>query len=226
MKRTTTVKDASPKILSRRVLREDIKQYLINLILNGNLQPGERIVELRIAKELGVSQAPVREAIRELEQMGLIETLPFQGAFVKKLTRKNLLEAYAVRGMMEAEAAKEAANKITTEEVERLKELVDEMMVAAKEGDVQGFIEKDIEFHEAIFRIAGNELLFKLWQSVRLSSFTVISTKLSKRSLYDLANRHSTILVSLETRDAAKAEYLARLHIEELSEEILSQIED
>ncbi|MEW8985861.1 MAG: GntR family transcriptional regulator [Bacillus sp. (in: firmicutes)] len=226
MKKTANHTDVSSKILSRRVLREDIKQYLINLILNGSLKPGERVVEIRIAKELGVSQAPVREAIRELEQMGLIETSPFQGAFVKKLTRKNLLEAYAVRGMMEAAAAKEAANKITAGEVEHLKELVNEMLIAAKEGDVQGFIEKDIEFHETIFQIAGNELLYKLWQSVRLSSYTVITTKLSKRSLYDLANRHSTILASLEAKDAAKAEYLARLHIEELSEEILNEVED
>lgn len=212
--------------IERRVLREDIKKFLLNCIITGILQPGQRIIETRIAKELGVSQAPVREAIRELEQMGLVETIPYQGTYVKKLTRKSLKEAYEVRGILEAAAAREAARRISSQEIKEMEHLIDDMVTAAENNDHSLYVEKDIAFHEAIFKAAGNELLYKLWSTVHMGNFTVVTTNISKRSLRELAERHKPLLDSIANRDPEQAESLAKLHISELAEEVLNTLSE
>ncbi|HBY95342.1 MAG TPA: GntR family transcriptional regulator, partial [Chloroflexi bacterium] len=92
--------------INRRVLREEIKERLMDAILRGSYQPGDRIVETRIAQDFGVSQAPVREAIRDLELMGFVESTPFKGASVRALNRAELGEVYPVRAALEAVAAR------------------------------------------------------------------------------------------------------------------------
>lgn len=211
-------------ILERRVLREDIKKYFIDLIVAGELKPGQRIVETKIAKDLQVSQAPVREALRELEAMGLVETRPYQGTFIRELTRERIREAYEVRQILEGEAARRAAKRITPEDLAKLDELVREMQEAARRGDRSDFVEKDIDFHATIFAAAGNELLYQIWVNVRMGNFTLITTQLSRRSLPDLAERHRCIVEGLKIGDADLASQQAELHIAELAEEVLKKI--
>ncbi|NLW06421.1 MAG: GntR family transcriptional regulator [Clostridia bacterium] len=218
------VKGENQPILQRRLLREDIKKYLLDAIINGELHPGERLVETRIAKKLKVSQAPVREAIRELESIGLVENRPYQGTFIRKLTRKQVEEAYEVRKLLEEAAARRAAKFINAEHISRLAQLVEEMREAAHQGLRSVFVEKDIDFHALIFKVAQNELLYEIWSNVRLGSFTEFTTHLSKRTLPDLAERHNSILEALKAGDADLAATQAGLHIAELAEEILKKI--
>ena len=103
--------------LKRSMLRDQVKKILCDAILKGELKPGERVVETRIARELSVSQAPVREAILELEQMGLIKIRPYQGAYVSKPSLKDYQEAYTLRAILECEAVQEACRVITEEGV-------------------------------------------------------------------------------------------------------------
>ena len=84
-------------IEKRPLYREEIKEALMQAIVSGELAPGDRIVETRWAKELGVSQSPIREAIRELEMIGLVENIPYKGSIVRKLTRKDIINTYEVR---------------------------------------------------------------------------------------------------------------------------------
>ncbi|MBZ4688608.1 MAG: transcriptional Regulator, GntR family [Clostridiales bacterium] len=212
-------------VINRRVLRQDINNYLQEAILNGKLQPGNRVVETRIAKELGVSQAPVREAIRELELMGIIETIPFKGAVVKKLTKQDIKDIYQVRANLEGMAAKEAAKKITEEHIIYLEQLVEEMKDAAKIKDRNRFTELNIKFHRKIVDIADNELLKKLLHLVNLSEWTFITTKISKRSLGDLAERHNPIIECFKKGDYEAAENIMEQHILEVMEEVLQNFD-
>ena len=92
----------SYKISKRPLYREEIKKALMDAIVSGQLAPGDRIVETRWAKELGVSQSPIREAIRELELIGLVETIPYKGCIVRKITHKDLIDTFEVRIALES----------------------------------------------------------------------------------------------------------------------------
>src|SRR5436309_13415825 len=96
----------------RRVLREEIREQLIDDILSGRLAPGTRIVETRLAQELGVSQAPVREALRDLELFGFVVSSPFRGTQVRQISPEDLLQIYPVRAALEGVAARAAATHI------------------------------------------------------------------------------------------------------------------
>ncbi|MCL1917039.1 MAG: GntR family transcriptional regulator [Peptococcaceae bacterium] len=213
-------------IIQRKVLREDINDYLRQAIVNGVLKPGERIVETRIAKELGVSQAPIRESLRELELMGLIESVPFQGCYVKKLSRKDIWDAYQVRANLEGFAAKEAALRVTNADLKRMELLNEQMGKASQQGNVKEFIELDIDFHRAIFEASQNKLLEKLWSMVHLGQWTFVTLKITQKSLPELAQRHGIILEKLKNRDAHGAELSAQEHILEILQSILGNIEE
>ncbi|MFZ5753051.1 MAG: GntR family transcriptional regulator [Bacillota bacterium] len=211
--------------IERKVLRQDIKRFLLDAIVTGQLKPGERIVETRVAKELQVSQAPVREAIRELEQIGLIETKPFQGAFVKATSVKELRDAYACRELLESYAAKEAARLMTEEQIRELRELVEKMVVLAQEGEHAAYVEHDTAFHLALVKAADNSMLEKLWSIVRMGNLVFVSTRFSRKSLPEMAAQHQGILEALEERNPEKAAVLVKSHIEGLAAEILKSLE-
>src|SRR3954453_647287 len=89
------------RLPERRVLREDIRDRLMEEILNGRLAPGDRIVETRVARQFGVSQAPVREALRDLELFGFVVSSPFRGAIVREIPVEELVQIYPIRAMLE-----------------------------------------------------------------------------------------------------------------------------
>jgi DNA-binding GntR family transcriptional regulator len=111
---------AGRRIIERRVLREDIRDQLIESILGGHLAPGDRIVETRIAQQFGVSQAPVREALRDLELFGFIVTSPFRGAIVRQISVEELVQIYPIRAVLEGLAARDAAVRITDAGLKKL----------------------------------------------------------------------------------------------------------
>ena len=121
--------------ISRTVLREQVKDILLHRIVSGELKPGERLVETRIANELGTSQAPVREALRDLELLRLVESEPFRGARVREFGDVELIEVYPVRAVLEELAAKEAATRLDGN-VSVLEREVEAMRAAAQRGDV------------------------------------------------------------------------------------------
>src|SRR5258705_2794503 len=100
-----------PMAVTRSMLRDQIKDALVERILDGVYAPGERIVEIRVAQEFGVSQAPVREALRELESSRLVVSEPFRGARVRAVTGAELAEVYPLRAALEEVAARAAATR-------------------------------------------------------------------------------------------------------------------
>jgi DNA-binding GntR family transcriptional regulator len=190
----------------------------------GELKPGERVVETRIARELSVSQAPVREAILELEQMGLITIRPYQGAFVREPSHKDIKESYLLRALLEGEAAREACLVITPEELEELSDVFESMQDIAKKGDIQQYISQDILFHQRIMEIAGNRLMMKVWQQIHMANTTFITLNVTKRDVMDIAGSHGIILDALRNRQCEKAQEIMRNHLHEVMDDVLKQM--
>src|ERR1700741_2059629 len=129
--------DNKSRPLERRGFRGEIREQLIEDILNGTLPPGARIVETRIAQQFGVSQGPVREALRDLELFGFVVSSPFRGTQVRKISTEELLEIYPIRGELEGVAARSAAHSIDDTTLARLATLIDAMRDAASRDDAR-----------------------------------------------------------------------------------------
>jgi DNA-binding GntR family transcriptional regulator len=204
-----------PRPIVRRVLREEIKEYLIDAILRGQLRPGDRIIETRIAQDLGVSQTPVREALRDLELLGFVTSEPFRGTRVRAFTHEELVQIYPIRAAIEGVAARAAATRITTEQLLALEEQIDRMREASEIGDEATAIEADIAFHRIIVEASGNRLLEQFWTSLSLATTTFLTFSIHRRAIEGLAARHEPILEALRARDPDRAEAAMRRHIEE-----------
>jgi DNA-binding GntR family transcriptional regulator len=139
--------------VTRVVLREQVKELILERILNGSYRPGERLVETRIAAELGTSQAPVREALRDLELLRFIESTPFRGA--REVSQEELLEIYPVRAAIEEVAAREAATRLDGN-VGALAAELEAMHQAADANDLHTQVEHDVAFHRLIVEASGN----------------------------------------------------------------------
>jgi DNA-binding GntR family transcriptional regulator len=200
----------------RRVFREDVKEFLLEAILKEKLRPGDRIVESRVAQQMGVSQGPVREALRDLELLGFIESQPFRGSRVRKFSADDLIEIYPVRAAVEGVAARQAAHRIDQDGLRELEACLEAMREAASADDREAHIEADVLFHRTIVEASGNRMLLQIWQSTSLSSSTTVTVALAHRSLRELADRHEPILAALRDADPASAETVMRSHIEEL----------
>jgi DNA-binding GntR family transcriptional regulator len=202
--------------IPRVVLGDQVKEYVIAAIMNGEFQPGDRIVASSMARELGISQAPVREAIRDLVLLGFLETEPYRGTFVRSFSRKELFEVYRVRAALESLAARLAATRLTEEDVSTLRRTLDEMIRAAQEQDEDRMVRLDIEFHRTIMQCSQNSVLFQLWQTLQFGLWTIVTTRMSSFDLEDLARRHEDLLEALQTRDPRRAAAAMQHHIEEL----------
>jgi DNA-binding GntR family transcriptional regulator len=204
--------------LERRVFREEIREQLIEDILNGRMPPGARIVETRIAQQFGVSQGPVREALRDLELFGFVVSSPFRGTQVRKITTEDLLEIYPIRAAIEGVAARTAASRIDDATLEHLEALIGEMREAATRNDPRAQANIDSAFHYAIIKAAGNRMLEHVWQTMRLSITTCVTHAVTHRSLHELAERHVPVLNALRQHNPDLAEAELRRHIEEPGE--------
>jgi len=202
----------------RSNLRAQIKDVLLQRILDGEYQPGARLVETRIAQELGVSQAPVREALRDLEQLGCIVHEPFRGCSVRAFSAEELLEAFPVRAALEALAARLAAERMTEDELLRLAELVETMRAAADRGDAHDQSQANAQFHATIVRAAGNATLERQWSFLEPFSRTYISVSQPGLDLRTLSERHVPILDALRARNADAAAEAMHQHLMDAAE--------
>jgi DNA-binding GntR family transcriptional regulator len=215
--------DIKARPLERRVFREEIREQLIEDILNGRLQPGARIVETKIAQQFGVSQGPVREALRDLELFGFVVSSPFRGTQVRQISTEDLLQIYPIRAALEAVAARAAAERIDDATLNHLEELITSMREAAARDDHRAQADADHAFHAAIVKASGNHMLEQIWQTMRLSITTCVTRSVTHRSLHELAERHTVVLDALRAHDPDRAEAAIRRHIEEPGEWILAQ---
>ena len=212
--------------LPRSVLADQVKERLLEEILSGRYRPDERIVETQVARELGTSQAPVREALRGLEAMGVVEITPFRGARVRKATRRELLETYVVRSALEELGARLAVPLLDEALVDELAGHVAQMEAAARAGDGRRVAEADARFHGRIVEIADNGSLVKLWRSLEPFSRTYLTVIAPGADLDWSAGIHAPILAALRARDVDGAVDALGRHFAEVSANMATRLED
>ena len=200
-------------MVSRPTLRDQIKDALLQRILQGAYAPGERIVEIRVAREFGVSQAPVREALRELEILRLIESEPFRGARVRGFRPEEIAETYPVRAALEEVAARAAAPRLAGH-VEPLADELEGMRAAAADADLHRFVAHDVGFHRSIVVASGNRTLIDMWETLHIDLRTRLTLIQRHDDLLEVAERHVPVMNALEAGDGMLAGRLVREHIE------------
>lgn len=212
------------RTVTRVVLRDQIREALLARIFDGTYQPGTRLVETVVAKEFGTSQAPVREALRDLEALRLVQSEPFRGTYVRAFELGELLEVYPVRAVLEELAAREATMRLHGD-VRALKRCLEGMRAAAARGDSRREIQYDVEFHRLIVEAAGNGVLLRTWQSLAIESRTTMTVVAGSVDRTDLAERHVPILEAIERQDPASAGAAARQHFEYFSDRLRERLE-
>ena len=197
--------------VARTVLREQIKEILLERI-RGELVPGERLVETRLARELGTSQAPVREALRDLQLRRLVESGPFRGARVRAVDDEQLLPVFPVRMALEDLAAREAARRADGD-IELLEREIGAMRSATRAGDWRAQISHDLAIHRTVVEMADNEPLLQSWLVLGVEFSTAFATYWTYWDQADLAEFHVPILEAIRDRDAARAGVEALKHV-------------
>jgi len=204
-------------VVARSVLADQIREHLLAGILSGRYPPHSRIIETQVARELGTSQAPVREALRGLQGIGVVELLPFRGARVRRPTRGEILEAYVVRSALETLAVRLAVPRMTDAQLDELVGLGEAMVVAAATGDGHGVADADAAFHGRIVEIADNRTLLRTWRSLEPYSRTYLSLLGPGADPEWSAHLHRPIVEALRTRDVEAATAAIDAHFRDAS---------
>jgi DNA-binding GntR family transcriptional regulator len=207
---------AVARTIARSVLADQVKERILEGILNGDHPPDSRIVETQIARELGTSQAPVREALRGLEALGVVEITPFRGARVRRPSRREIIEAYAVRSALETLASRLAVPRMTDDDIEELSGYLDAMQSAAAASDGHGVAEADARFHARIVELADNGTLERVWRSLEPFSRTYLTLIAPGADPQWSADLHAPILEALRQRNAPAVESALETHFDEV----------
>ena len=208
-------------------LRDVVFNTLRDEILYGKLKAGERLMEIAISERLGVSRTPVREAIRRLEQEGLVDMYPRRGAQVKGITEKALADALEARKTLETFTVNAACSRITRKQLEKLKEANEEFRetINAKEKEAAKIASCDEKFHNIIIEAAGNrkiaETLYNLKEQMFRYRYAYLS---SSRDHTHLAEEHEMLINAIERADSDLAVEIIRLHIDQQTMQLYKQI--
>ena len=213
------------KLDSYQPLREVVCETLRNAIVSGILQPGERLMEIQVAEELGVSRTPVREAIRKLELEGFVVMIPRRGTYVSDLSIKDINEVYEVRTALDVLAAELAAERITEEELEEMERLLVEIGEYIEIYDMDKIVEADSKFHDILYRASRNERLVGIINNLReqLTRFRSLSMSYPGR-LKDMLGEHTRLVEALGQRNVALAKNLAGEHMANAEQTLLKNM--
>jgi DNA-binding GntR family transcriptional regulator len=211
-----TVKlEALSKQLGRRApLADQIAESIRNMIVAGDLKPGERIVESRIARDIGVGQPTVREALVALEHQGLVVRKANQGCVVTSLTRAEICQLIRIRAELETLAVELAVETASEAEISKLLTITDSMKAAAIERVPQRFFELDISFHQTLWRLSNNSFLPRLLEQTLAPLLAFLFIRNLRRNLdidmMDSAQAHVEMAQAILTRDKATARRVAQ----------------
>jgi len=210
---------ATPKsqisLLISKTLPQLVQLELERLILSGELRAGERLNEVTLASRLGVSRGPVREALRTLEEAGLVRFEKNRGATVRVLTPEEASEIYEIRACLEALACRRLAGSATPEQVAQLEPLVDQMDGAVAAHDVAAFHRLNMRFHELLVEFAGSGELGVMYRRLVANLNLFRRHTLAQEGALDESNaEHRRILERLKSGDGESAGRLMHEHID------------
>ena len=184
--------------------------------MSGHYPPDSRIIETQVARELGTSQAPVREALRGLEAIGVVEIEPFRGARVRRPSRREILEAYDVRSALETLASRLAVRRMTDDDIAQVAGYLNAMQAAARADDGHGVADADARFHARIVELADNGTLERVWRSLEPFSRTYLTLIAPGADPRWSADLHTPIMDALRQRDVTAVEAALAAHFDEV----------
>ncbi|SHG82953.1 GntR family transcriptional regulator [Marivita hallyeonensis] len=203
---------AEVAVINRASLSQQIRDTLLERIVSGSLKPGDRLIELKIADEMQTSQAPVREALRELEAIGLIETQRNRGARVRVIDEAELAEIYSVRAELEALAG-EIVARDAPQTANSLEKILDRMRKAATRADEKKFAMLNSEFHSTIVEASKNSTLREMWESLSVRSRTRLNMSRTAADLQLLAESHQAIIDAIASGEPSQARDISWRHV-------------
>ena len=206
-------------------LRDVVFNTLRQAILKGELEPGERLMEIQLANKLGVSRTPIREAIRKLELEGLVHIVPRKGAEVADISEKSLRDVLEVRKALEELAVTLTCGKITKAQIADLKSAAEEFRKTLKSGDITQIAEADVAFHDIIYMATDNQKLIQLLNNLREQMYRYRVKYLRDDSQYGmLLKEHQELCESIINGDRKMAAECAKQHIDNQQKAILSRL--
>ena len=195
-------------------LRDVVFNTLREAILRGDLVPGERLMELQLAAKLGVSRTPIREAIRMLEQEGLAITIPRKGAIVAGMTEKDMQDVLEIREALEELSVQVACDKITDEEIAKLRENMENFETSLKSGNLKRMAEADVEFHDVIYQATDNPKLINMLNNLREQMYRYrVEYLKNPRNHEQLLREHEAIYRGIMEKDKDAVTEMIRKHI-------------
>ena len=217
-------KRSGKRSVQYKTLSSSVVETIGHWIIDGTLKKGQRIVIKNIATELGVSEMPVREALKVLEAQGLVTSIPYRGTWVTQLSAHDIEELYMLRGILESKAAGLAVERITDEEIRELEHLAAKVEQAIANGDAMRYVAANQKFHLTLYAASGCvhlvshiEMLWKTLAYYRL----VYSTPFM---IHHAVEEHTKYLDACRRHDVAYAEELARTTLQDHVEYLVSQL--
>ena len=219
------MKELSMAIDNYLPLRDVVFNTLREAILKGELEPGERLMEIALAQKLGVSRTPIREAIRKLELEGLVVMAPRKGAEVAEITVDDLTDVLEVRKNLEELAVELSCKKSTEEDINEMKECHENFKRALSSDDLTVMAEADVSFHDVIYRTTGNKRLIQILNNLREQMYRYRLEYIKdedKRKV--LVEEHMILVDAITNRNVEKAKRAIQMHINNQEKTIIENI--
>ena len=211
----------------KQSLTTKVYNHIRNGILDGSYKDGDFLVETRLAEELEVSRTPIREALKQLELEGLVLMIPRRGAIVAKITEKDLKDVLEVRASLERLSTKLACERMEEETIEELREAQEAFTAALRGDDITLQAQKDVEFHDVIYKSTNNLRLIQMLNNLREQMYRYRMEYLKDRNMYPaLLKEHEAIREALNAHDRERAGMAIRTHIENQKESIINSLEE
>ena len=205
-------------------LRNKVFRYIKSHIISGAYNPGETLLESKLAEELGVSRTPIREAIRLLELEGLVEVTTKKGAVILGISQKDVQDIYAIRQLVEGLAGRWAAERISEGELKDLQKTFELMEFYGQKQDLEEVTELDNKFHQAIYEASGSRILFLTLRNLHeYAQMARIRSLAFRNRLPQTLTEHKAILEAIRSKDADGAEKALSEHVRNVYQNIMSQ---
>ena len=206
-------------------LRDMVFDVLMSAIMQGQLSPGERLLEVQLADEMGVSRTPVREAIRRLELEGFVVMVPRKGAYVAGLSINDVEEVYEIRTVLETLAVRLAAQRMQPADYAQLDELSEKMRATWQEGNVDNWVSLDASFHELLYKFSRNERLVAMMNNImeQLSRYRIISLA-NVEVRHNSLSEHQELIEALKRHDSEAEATAVAMHIENTKQSLINML--
>src|SRR5262245_38979328 len=220
------MRERALKLIQPVSKRDQVVASFKEAILSGVIQPGESIVESKVAQQLGAGIPLVREALIELEHQGYVQKIPYKGTTVTKLERRDVEKIFRLRMELEALAIEWAKENVTPADIEHLRDITEKMKAGAKAHDLDQFYQNDLAFHRKLWEMSGNEYLVECLERIvaPLFAFFLMKDRRERESYLFSAAQHEKIVEALPRRSRAKLRALMRNSVSDWKTEVFNAV--